>query len=102
MSLTPWTDEAVSAAVREFLPELEALVEVPCLRGAMILALDAPTTDDALSTWDATRDEHRHDDPDRPEWEDQAPHFEHEPKRTKKARAAAMDAAREAARAIQG
>ena len=103
MTHTEWTDEAIDAAIAKWLPDLKPEVHgAPALRGALMLALDAPTTEDALQTWDRTAAQHREDDPHRDELEDLAPYFDAEPNRSAKDRGKAMDEARRLARQVQG
>ena len=102
MTETPWTDDAIDAALHEWLPGLaEDVHGAPALRGALHLALDARSTAAALETWDRIAAQHAEQDPHRPEIEDLAPYFHAEPTRSAKRRTEAMAAARRAARQRQ-
>lgn len=96
-----WTDQAVDAALDQWLPGQHADHRVPALRGAMIDALNAGNAVDAITVWDKVADEHAAVDADRDGVPDQAPYFAVEPKRKDTARLAAMRAAVEAAHNAQ-
>lgn len=102
-----WTDEAVDAALAQWLPGKHEQHQAPALRGAMLAALTAASlgpdwhADGALTAWDETAEQHRRDDPAREDWEDLAPYFDAEPARRPTARRKAMDAAIAAAREAQ-
>ena len=66
MTEIQWTDQAVDAALDQWLPGQHADHQVPALRGAMIAALDTGAAEYALDAWDAARDEHARLDDGRP------------------------------------
>ena len=101
MSEIQWTDQAVDAALDQWLPGQHADHQVPALRGAMIDALNAGFPDVAVTVWDKVSDEHAAVDADRDGVPDQAPYFAVEPNRRDTARLAAMRAAIDAAHDTQ-
>lgn len=101
MTEIQWTDEAVDAALAEWLPRKHAHYHIPALRGAMIDALNATYANAAVTVWDEVRDEHARLDDGRPDILDQAPFFAVEPDRSDAKRRAAMRAAIAAARDVQ-
>lgn len=101
MTEIQWTDQAVDAALDQWLPGQHADHQVPALRGAMIAALDTGAAEYALDAWDAARDEHARLDDGRPDILDQAPYFAAEPRRKAVDRRAVMRAAIDAAHNTQ-
>lgn len=98
MSEIQWTDQAVDAALDQWLPGQHADHQVPALRGAMIDALNAGGgPDHAVQVWDMARQAHADVDADRDGIPDQAPLFDAEPRRSDTKRRAAMRAAIDAA-----